>query len=102
MGALEEDACLLRISSANEARSPVVLTVEGDLVGDWVPLLQTECLRRLDARKPVELNFAGVGFIDRVGVAMVHGLFARGVRVVGASALVKALLDHDSQHINRR
>lgn len=93
---------MLRISSANEARSPVVLTVEGDLVGDWVPLLHAECLRRLDARKPVELDFAGVGFIDRAGVAMVNGLYASGVRVVCASALVKALLEHDSQHINRR
>jgi len=83
---------VLRISSTTETGSPVTLIVEGDLAGDWVPLLEAECVRRLDARKSVELDFAGVGFIDRAGVAMVHGLFARGVRVVGATALVNALL----------
>lgn len=83
---------MLRISSVTEVGSPVTLKVEGDLTGDWVPLLGAECLRHLDARKTVELDVAGIGFIDREGVAMVHGLFARGVRVVGASALVNALL----------
>lgn len=83
---------MLRISSTTGPGSPVTLEVEGDLVGDWVPLLEAECVRRLDARKRVELDFTGVGFIDRVGVAMVHGLLARGVRVVGATATVNALL----------
>jgi len=83
---------VLRISCAAEAGSRVTLKAEGTLVGDWVPLLETECLGHLKARKSVELDFAGVSYVDREGVAMVRGLFARGVRVVGASALVEALL----------
>jgi hypothetical protein len=83
---------VLRISRVTEAGSQVALKVEGDLMGVWVPLLAAECLCHLEARKQVEVDFAGVGFIDREGVAMVHGLFARGVRVVRASALVSTLL----------
>ena len=87
-----ENDSVLRISSTTESPSAVKLKVEGDLVGDWVPLLEAECLRRVDAGKRVELDFVAVGFIDRAGIAMVHGLSARGVRVVGANALVLALL----------
>ena len=83
---------MLRISTDAETGAPVRLKIEGDIAGDWVPLLETECRRHLDARRQVELDLAGVGFVDRQGVAMVQGLFARGVRVVRASALVNTLL----------
>lgn len=83
---------VLRISGPTEAGSSVTLQVEGALAGDWVPLLQAECVRHLDAWKSVELDFAQLRFVDRNGVAMVHGLLARGVRVVRASPLVSALL----------
>jgi hypothetical protein len=88
----KEDDSVLKISSATEADSLVTLKVEGALVGDWVPLLEAECLCHLDARKLVELDFAGVSFVDRDGVAMVRGLVATGVQVLGATALVNALL----------
>lgn len=88
----KEGESVLRISSAAEAGSLVTLKAEGALVGDWVQLLEAECLCHLDARKLVELDFAGVRFVDRDGVAMVRGLVARGVKVVGASALVNTLL----------
>jgi ABC-type transporter Mla MlaB component len=83
---------VLRISTDAETGAPVRLRVEGDIAGDWVPLLEAECRRHLEAQRPVELDLAGVGFVDRQGVAMVQGLFARGVRVARASALVNTLL----------
>lgn len=83
---------MLRISSAAESGSRVRLKAEGTLVGDWVPLLEAECVRHLDARRVVELDLAGVSFVDRDGAATVRGLIARGVEVIGASALVNALL----------
>ena len=86
------DDSVLRISTAAEGGAQVTLTVEGDLVGAWVPLLEAECLHHLAARRSVEVDFAGVGFIDREGVAMLHGLCAKGVQILGASALVNTLL----------
>jgi ABC-type transporter Mla MlaB component len=87
---------VLRISRVTAAGPQVALKVEGDLMGVWVPLLEAECLSHLKARKQVEVDFAGVGFIDRHGVAMVHDLFARGVQVVRATALVSTLLGRSS------
>jgi len=88
----KEGDSVLRISNAAEAGARVTLKAEGTLVGDWVPLLEAECVRHLDVRRLVELDLAGVSFVDREGAAMVRGLIARGVDVIGASALVNALL----------
>lgn len=87
---------MLRISGTITSDSLMRLTVEGTLAAEWVPLLEAECLRHLDARKPVELDFAGVSFVDRGGAAMVRRLVARGAQVTGASGLVKALLGRQS------
>jgi hypothetical protein len=87
-----EDDSVLRISSRPQAGSLVRLNAEGTIVGDWVPLLEAECLRHMAARRLVELDLAGVGFVDREGVVMVRSLIGKGVQVVGASALVEALL----------
>lgn len=87
---------MLRISGTITSDSLMRLTVEGALVAEWVPLLEAECLRHLDARKPVELDFAGVSFVDRGGAAMVRRLVARGAQVTGASGLVNALLGRQS------
>jgi hypothetical protein len=84
----KEGDSVLRISSGLKADAVVTLKVEGALVADWVP----ECLGHLDARRLVELDFAGVSFVDRGGAAMVRGLVARGAQVTRASALVNALL----------
>ena len=68
----------------------------GGARGAWVPLLEAESLCHLDARKVVELDFAGVSFIDREGVAMMRNLITSGVQVWGASALVNALLSRSA------
>jgi ABC-type transporter Mla MlaB component len=91
-----EDDLVLRISADAEAGAPVRLRFEGEIAADWVPLLEAECRRHLDALRQVELDLAGVGFVDRQGVAMVQGLLARGVRVARASALVNALIGSNS------
>lgn len=94
----KEGDTVLRISSGFNGDAVVTLKVEGALVADWVPLLERECLGYLDSRKLVELDFAGVSFVDRSGAAMVRGLVARGAQVVRASALVTALLGRLDAH----
>ena len=84
---------VLRISSRQTEGTPVRLTLEGNITGEWVVLLQDECRRHLAARESLELDLVGVGFIDRAGVALVRGLLARNVRLIGATALVDTLLD---------
>jgi len=83
---------VLRISSEDETGLVVRLKAEGTIKGDWVPLLEAECLCHLGSGRIVELDVSGVGFLDREGAAMVRSLVDKGVRLVGASALVEALL----------
>ena len=83
---------MLRISSEDETGLVVRLKAEGTIKGDWVPLLEAECLCHLGSGRIVELDVSGVGFLDREGAAMVRSLVDKGVRLVGASALVEALL----------
>ena len=83
---------MLRISAQTEAGPVVTIGVEGALAGEWVPVLQAECHRHLDAWTSVELDLVSLRFVDQDGVAMVRGLMARGVRVVRASPLVSSLL----------
>jgi hypothetical protein len=83
---------VLRISSEDETGLVVRLKAEGTIKGDWVPLLEAECLCHLGSGRMVELDVTGIGFVDREGAAMVRSLVDKGVRLVGASALVEALL----------
>jgi len=70
----------------------VSLKVEGALVAEWVPVLESECTGHLDARKRVELDFGDVSFVDREGVVMVRRLVTSGVTILRATALVQDLL----------
>ena len=83
---------MLRISSEDETGLVVRLKAEGTIKGDWVPLLEAECLCHLGSGRMVELDVTGIGFVDREGAAMVRSLVDKGVRLVGASALVEAIL----------
>jgi len=83
---------VLRISSEDETGLVVRLKAEGTIKGDWVPLLEAECLCHLGSGRMVELDVTGIGFVDREGAAMVRSLVDKGVRLVGASALVEAIL----------
>jgi hypothetical protein len=84
---------VLRISTLAEDGSAVTLKVEGVVAGDWVPLLERECRRHLEAQQLVQLDFSWVTFLDREGAAMTRRLLAAGVHIFGASGLVHALLD---------
>jgi hypothetical protein len=83
---------VLRISSEDETGLAVRLKAEGTIKGDWVPLLEAECLCHLDSGRMVDLDVTGVSFVDRQGAAMVRSLVDKGVRLVGTRALVEALL----------
>lgn len=83
---------MLRISCAAEDGARVTLVVEGWLVGAWVPVLEAECLDRLDARQAVALDIADVSLVDRDGIRALRGLLAGGVEVTRANPLLDTLL----------
>ena len=86
---------MLRITNIDDGTCHVRLEVEGRLVAKWVPVLEAETLALLERCRQVELNLAGVNFVDATGVATLRRLVTRGVRMINTTPLVKALLNVD-------
>lgn len=83
---------MLRIEKTGEDNGIVSLKLEGRLVAQWAVVVEEECLRVLRGQKRLILDFAGVTFIDRAGVAMLREVTNERVRLVNCSPLVKELL----------
>jgi hypothetical protein len=76
---------MLLIESTAMPGGGAMVRLEGSLIGPWVDEVKAVCDRHLAAYPAVSLDLSEVGFIDRRGVALVHGLRARGVRVAKCS-----------------
>ena len=83
---------MLRITTLFNVGHNVHLKVEGQVVGDWVPILDATCGTWLAQNKHVLLDFSDVTFIDGSGVTVIRRLLGDRVRIVGASGFVQALL----------
>lgn len=83
---------MLRITTLFNVGHNVHLKVEGQVVGDWVPILDATCGTWLAQNKHVLLDFSDVTFIDRSGVEALRRLLGDRVRIIGASWFVQSLL----------
>ncbi len=63
------------------------------MVGPWVEEPQRACEPSLGNGHALTLDFAGVSFIGREGVALCRDLRQRQARFTNCSAFVKELLD---------
>ncbi len=70
----------------------VTLELEGRVAADWVPLLEKECRRSLDARQGVRLDFSHVTYVDPTGAELVRRLVGEGVRIVNCPEAIRDLL----------
>jgi len=69
------------------------LRLEGRVVGPWVGELAGSCARAPGEGAGLELELAGVSFLDRDGVRLVRRLASRGVTILGCSQFVRAQLE---------
>ena len=72
------------------------LKVEGRLIGEWVEELQNACEPFLASDQALRLDLSELSFLSREGVALIHALAARGVRITGTSRFVATLLAEES------
>ena len=84
---------MLRITKINESPSQITLKLEGKVSSDWVPLLESECLRCLQEKREVLLDFSDLTFIDGRGVELLGRMAAENIKVVDCCALIKDLLE---------
>lgn len=83
---------MLRIEKVGEDAATVTLKLEGRVVAQWVAAFEEECRRVLWGPKRLILDFAGVTFIGRDGVAVLGKMNGERVQVVNCSPFLRALL----------
>ena len=70
---------------------PRTLRLEGRLTGRVLPEFERVCLEAAE-NQPLQLDLAGVRFLDPAGVGSICRLMDLGVRVTGGSPFVNELL----------
>ena len=85
---------MFRVSKAEERLSTIV-TIDGELSGDRIEVVETSCDQALSTGKPVHLFLRDVSTVDQAGRALLCRLAAKGVHLLASgvytSYLVRAL-----------
>ena len=83
---------MLWIERQEKSGSKAVLKLEGQLVGDWVSVLEEECRKILKEKKLLALEMAEVTYVSQRGVHLLRRLTAENVNLVNCSSLIENLL----------
>lgn len=83
---------MLKIDVADHAGVAITVRLEGRMVGPWVEELRRACEPYLGAGRAVTVDFSGVSFIDREGLALCRALRQRRARFTNCSPFVKEQL----------
>jgi anti-anti-sigma regulatory factor len=86
---------MLRLTRTQERPHEIVLKAEGQMVAEWVGLLERECLELASAKRRVLLDLGDVSYLDRRAVEVLRHLTSGGVTIVNCSPLVEELLAED-------
>jgi len=85
---------MFRVSKAEE-RLRTIVTIDGQLSGDYIEVLETCCDQAISTGKPVDLILRDVSTIDQASCALLRRLAASGVRLLASgvytSYIVQAL-----------
>jgi anti-anti-sigma regulatory factor len=87
---------MLRLTRTTRLPHEVVLIVEGQIVAEWVGLLEAECLELLGTDRKLLLDLADVSYLDRRAVRLLRELAARSVTLINCPPLVDELVKEDA------
>ncbi len=87
---------MLRLTRTTRLPHEVVLVVEGQIVAEWVGLLEEECLELLGTDQKVFLDLAAVSYLDRRAVRLLRELATRSVALINCPPLVDELVREDA------
>ena len=79
------------IETVVEKNGPISVKVQGRLVGRSVQVL-VECRAIVEQPERVELDLGEVSYADLSGIAVLHELTARGVRIINVTPFLQDLL----------
>jgi anti-anti-sigma factor len=86
---------MLRLTRTAETAREVVLKAEGQIVAEWVAVLEEECLQLAARDHQVVLDLGEVSYLDSRAVRLIRTLAAGPVSIVNCSPLVEELLAED-------
>lgn len=87
---------MLRLTRTTRLPHEVILLLEGQIVAEWVELLEAECLTLLQADQKVLLDLSQVSYLDRRGARLLRDLAARSVTLINCPPLVADLVTEDA------
>jgi anti-anti-sigma regulatory factor len=87
---------MLRLTRTSLDTSEVVLKVQGQIVGDWVALLESECRELRAKERHVALDLSDVSYLDPQAVRMLRELTRGSLGLVNCPPLVEELLTEDA------
>ena len=89
-------AVMLRINKRRRGSRGATIALEGRLVGPWVDELKRVVDEETGSRG-VTLDLRGLAFADGGGVSLLRALRAAGLKLVGGSGFVGALLGNETR-----
>lgn len=87
---------MLRVTRTARPPNEVVLLLEGQIVAQWVGLLEHECLHLLEADPRLLIDLSGVSYLDRRAARLLRDLAERSVKLINCPPLVEALIREDA------
>jgi anti-anti-sigma regulatory factor len=87
---------MLRLTRTNRLPHEVVLVLEGQIVAEWVELLEAECLELLGTERQLFLDLANVSYLDRRAVQLLRVLAGRSVTLINCPPLVDEVVREDA------
>lgn len=83
---------MLRITRTALSPSETAVKAEGQIIAEWVGLLETECRELLAANHRVVLDLGGVSNLDGRAVLVLRELSAANLELSNCSPLIEELL----------
>jgi ABC-type transporter Mla MlaB component len=98
---------MLRISTSLTSTGVAIVKLEGRIAEDSVDLLASTCEQLLMKQKELQLDLAGVSFIDSVGIIFLHSLPVHRVAFVNCSGSISQQLrwpncEKDKRNLHER
>jgi anti-anti-sigma regulatory factor len=92
---------VLRILRHDLGSRRVLLTLQGNIAGEWAGVLERECLNLGRFGLAVVLDLSGVIFIGRSGVEVLRSLARAGAGLIGCSPLIADVLEQEGIAVER-
>ena len=87
---------MLRLTRTTRLPHEVIVLLEGQIVAEWVELLEAECLPLLQTDQRVLLDLSRVSYLDRRAARLLRDLAASSVQLINCPPLVADLLREDA------